>query len=114
MTGNLRERSFVLCPAEPAESATIAGTLAALPARLRDRIRTLFEEFENGDLKDGVIAKDADVLECLIQAHEYRRLGVTGATQFAEPLTSRLRTDAGKELAAVAINLDQTNGGQGS
>jgi hypothetical protein len=76
-----------------------------LPPRSRDQIGDLLSTFGSAS-SDGIIARDADILECLIQAREYQALGISAADEFARTLPERLRTKAAKSLAALALRVD--------
>ncbi len=51
-----------------------------LPALVADQIRSLVHDYENGDSAEVQCAHDADKLECLFQAVEYRDTGHQNVT----------------------------------
>jgi putative hydrolases of HD superfamily len=51
---------------------------------------------------EGIIARDADILECLIQAKEYHEHGYKEASKFMKKAPSFLRTKTAKRLWLLA------------
>ena len=76
--------------------------LARLPVPLRDRLSGLFGEAGEKQSPEAVVAKDADLLECLMQACEYRALGHP-VDEWIESSRNALRTDAARRIAAAAV-----------
>jgi putative hydrolase of HD superfamily len=50
-------------------------------------------------------AKDADRLECLMQAVEYRESGYTRTDGWIESSRAKIQTDFGKRLAEAALTV---------
>ena len=73
---------------ETAEDMATEEALSSLPPQLSWRLRSLLEEFQSEHTPEGTVARDSDILECLIQAREYSALGVTAAKEFAAPLAT--------------------------
>ncbi|MDH4330568.1 MAG: HD domain-containing protein [Candidatus Moranbacteria bacterium] len=57
-----------------------------------------FEEFENRNTPEGVIAKDADWLETAFQAKEYLDLGHKDAQNWIDNVEKSLETESAKKL----------------
>jgi len=55
-------------------------------------------EYEEQKTKASIVARDADILECLIQAKEYYDSGYTKAKKFFDKAPKFLKTAAAKEL----------------
>jgi putative hydrolase of HD superfamily len=72
------------------------------PARtvLRDAIA----EFEAQQTIEARCARDADKLECLIQAVEYQHQGVTTVQRWIDNSLAALKTDTARDLATEIIN----------
>lgn len=62
-------------------------------------IRDAIAEFEAGQSPEALCAKDADKLECLIQAVEYQHQGVTTVQRWIDSSLAALKTDTARELA---------------
>ncbi|WP_323375668.1 HD domain-containing protein [Streptomyces alkaliterrae] len=65
----------------------------------------IVEEYENGDSPEVVCARDADKLECLVQAVEYREQGYANVQAWIDSSLAGLRTDSAKALADAALNM---------
>lgn len=63
----------------------------------------LFEEWVRQQTPEAILARDADLLECLIQALEYRAQGCTSLDQWIQKTTSSLKTQAARSLAAASM-----------
>ena len=64
----------------------------------------LMEEFEKGESKEAKLAKDADVLEQLLQEKEYYEIGNQQALLWMEYSASRLKTESAKGLAKAIMS----------
>lgn len=78
---------------------------ARLPGRSRDVIRTAVDEYEAGQSPEAVCAKDADKLEMLLQAVEYRDIGVHRVEGWIESAQDGLRTTTARRIAEAAVTL---------
>lgn len=84
----------------------IAATQTAnLPGGLGDSIRRLIGEFEGKVTHEAVCAKDADKLECLLQAREYQAQGYQLVQPWIDTMVTAVRTDSGKRLAEAALEV---------
>lgn len=95
--------------AEPHE--VVADQTSGLPAGLGERVAALVSEHESAKAEDASLearcSRDADKLECLLQAREYE--AQTGNRQLGPWVTSMLHavtTDSGMELAKTATRVD--------
>jgi putative hydrolase of HD superfamily len=85
----------------PAEQV-VKDQTAELPSALADRIRGLVGEFEERVTAEALCAKDADKLECLLQAREYQQQGYRDVQPWVDTMVSAMRTEAGRSLAVAA------------
>ncbi|MBS2531604.1 HD domain-containing protein [Catenulispora sp. NF23] len=76
---------------------------AGLPAVLVDQVRNLIHDYENSDSLEVDCAHDADKLDCLFQAIEYRDTGYSNVTRWIESSRQKLRTKAAERLADAAV-----------
>jgi putative hydrolases of HD superfamily len=74
-----------------------------LPAVVAGHIRALISDYENGSSVEGDCAHDADKLECLFQAIEYRDAGYKNVGGWIESSRKKLRTRSAKLLADAAV-----------
>lgn len=81
----------------------IAVQTGGMPADLAGPIRDLIAEFEAKESPEAQCAKDADKLECLLQAREYEAQGNPLVRPWAESMAAAVKTEAGRRLAAAAM-----------
>lgn len=65
--------------------------------------RTAVAEYEEGSTHEAIVARDADKLECLVQAAEYRHQGVTTVEPWIENSRAALKTDSAQNLAEAIL-----------
>lgn len=85
--------------------AVTAHQTDGLPDVLAEQLRTLIGEYETGESPEVDCAHDADKLECLFQAVEYRDSGHANVAEWIESSRSKLRTKSAQQLADVAVNM---------
>ena len=66
----------------------------------------LHKEFQGQKTKEALIARDADLLEGLVQAREYLKIGYTDAQNWIDNTTKLLVTESAKKLAAELSRTD--------
>jgi putative hydrolase of HD superfamily len=86
------------------ERVTEDQVSAAHPA-VRAGARRIVDEYENGDSLEVVCAHDADKLECLIQAVEYREQGYVNVEGWIETSRANLKTASAQALAEAALTM---------
>ena len=79
--------------------------IAELPDRAAKSVRDAVAEYESGETIEARCAKDADRLECLMQAVEYQEAGYTRVDGWIESSRSKIKTDFGKHLAEAALTV---------
>jgi putative hydrolase of HD superfamily len=82
-----------------------ADQLADAHPAVRSGVQQVVEEYENGDSVEVVCAHDADKLECLVQAVEYREQGCTNVQPWIDSSLSKLRTASAQALAEAAVGM---------
>jgi len=91
---------------QQAEDKAFAEQTASLPKPLRDELCGIHGEYREQNTKEGIIARDADILECLIQAKEYYEHGFKEAVKFMKKAPRSLKTKTAKELWSLAKNMN--------
>lgn len=81
-----------------AEKRAVQEQTESLPAPLRSRIRSLWEEFHALKTLEAKIARDADLLETMFQAKEYLDLGHKAAERWLKNGSKYLKTPSAKKL----------------
>ncbi len=77
-----------------------------LPAGVADEVVSFFEEFEKEASMEARLARDADLLECLIQAREYQALGCHDVADWISNAQAALTTESAKKIAAECLRTE--------
>ena len=96
--GDLHKMSQRYIEMEQAEDAAYADQIESLPGSMRDELDSLRREYREQQSAESIIARDADIIECLMQAKEYHEHGHQEAVKFTRKAPQFLRTQAAKEL----------------
>ena len=86
--------------AAPAQEV-VADQVAGLPEHLSRVIMSLVEEYEAQESVEARLARDADKLECLLQAREYQSEGYERVGPWIETSTAAVRSLTAKRIADV-------------
>ncbi|MEV7977252.1 MULTISPECIES: HD domain-containing protein [Streptomyces] len=86
------------------EKVTADQVSAAHPA-VRAGAQQIVEEYENGDSPEVICAHDADKLECLLQAVEYREQGCSNVQPWIDSSLAKLKTASAQSLADAALSM---------
>ncbi|WP_369185067.1 HD family hydrolase [Streptomyces sp. Y1] len=86
------------------ERVTADQVSAALPAVVAG-VQAIVEEYENSESLEVTVAHDADKLECLIQAVEYREQGYQNVQPWIDSSLGNLKTDSARVLAEAALSM---------
>ena len=78
-----------------------ADQVAAFPVEIAQAVRQVVDEYEARETPEAQLAKDADKLECLIQAREYQAQGHEDVPPWIETSAAALRSESARRLAAV-------------
>ncbi|MDP8300002.1 MAG: HD domain-containing protein [Candidatus Tantalella remota] len=81
-----------------AEKKAFAGQVEALEFGMKEELQGMREEHDDQKTPESLIARDADILECLLQAKEYTDIGFKAAEKFFRKAPDHLKTDSAKEL----------------
>jgi putative hydrolase of HD superfamily len=80
--------------------------LERVPQEVSKQIGELFSEMEEGASREAKAARDADILECLIQAREYQALGIKDVADWIRNCRAALRTDSAKKIAEACLEME--------
>jgi len=78
---------------------------AHLSTELAAAIRTVISEFEAKETLEARCAKDADKIECLLQAREYQARGNTLVQPWIDTMLAAVKTTTGRRLAEAAVQV---------
>lgn len=84
-------------------TAVTADQVAACPPAVADVITAAVAEYEAGETLEAVVARDADKLECLVQAVEYRHQGIDNVQRWIDSSQAALKTASAHRLADAAL-----------
>lgn len=82
-----------------------ADQTARLPAASRDMVRAAVDEYEGRESLEASCAEDADKLEMLMQAVEYRDVGVARIDGWIDSAVKGIRTATGRRIAEAALTI---------
>jgi putative hydrolase of HD superfamily len=88
---------------KPVPSAITADQTAHLPESAGKTIRAAVDEYEEQRTPEARCAKDADKLECLIQAIEYQQAGHANAQGWIDSSRKALTTNTAQRIADAAL-----------
>ncbi|MFI0795321.1 HD family hydrolase [Micromonospora rubida] len=84
-------------------TAITADQVADCPPAVTDTITAAVTEYEAGETLEAVVARDADKLECLVQAVEYRHQGIDNVQRWIDSSRAALKTTSAHRLADAAL-----------
>jgi len=83
---------------ERAEEDAFTEQIESLPLVIKKELCDIRKEYNLQKTKESIIARDADILECLIQAREYQLQGYLEAEKFTKKAPRFLKTKSAKFL----------------
>ena len=81
-----------------AERKVFADQIKSLDQKVNVQLQRFRREYELQQSKEGIVARDADILECLLQAKEYSHQGYPGAKKFFNRAPDYLKTKTARRL----------------
>ena len=81
-----------------AEKKVFADQVRALDARIKTPLSAMRREYDGQESRESLIARDADILECLVQAKEYYDHGEEGAKHFFAKAPKYLKTAQARKV----------------
>lgn len=85
-----------------AEDSAFLEQTASLPEEISLELALMRREYRRQASKESLIARDADILECLIQAKEYHEHGFKEAVKFTRKAPQHLKTKSARRLWRLA------------
>ncbi|VAX36169.1 hypothetical protein MNBD_UNCLBAC01-452 [hydrothermal vent metagenome] len=79
-----------------AEKRVFADQTQDLDHPVKEEMQGFRQEYDAQETQESIVARDADILECLLQAKEYYDNGHTKAKKFFKTAPSRLKTKTAK------------------
>ncbi|NQS99652.1 MAG: HD domain-containing protein [Candidatus Omnitrophica bacterium] len=94
---------------QAAEDQSFAEQISALPKDIKGELKQLHQEFRRQKSKESIIARDADILECLLQAKTYQEQGFIQAAKFMHKAPRFLKTKTARNLWRLAKSSNLSN-----
>lgn len=95
------------------EERAISEQVQQLPQNIAGDILTLIHEYEERASLEGLLARDADLLECIIQAREYQAQGYADVQVWITNCYGGLKTETAKSLAEACLKTEPSEWWQG-
>lgn len=80
-----------------------ADQVAAASEAVRDGVQRIVDDYETGDSLEVVVAHDANKLDCLFQAIEYREHGNQNTQPFIDNMLALITTPSAQRIALAAV-----------
>ena len=90
------------------EKKAFSGQIEDLGKEMKDELGKMREEHDVQETLEACVARDADILECLLQAKEYMDLGFSSAEKFFKKAPKHLRTESARRLWKNAKSWDSS------
>ncbi len=91
-----------------AEKRVFKDQVVSLPFKVRDALVDIRGDYDTQQTHEALIARDADILECLVQAKEYMDNGYPVAEKFLKRAPGFLKTRTAKTLWEALKRWDST------
>lgn len=104
--GDLHKMAQRYIDAQGAEDKSFYEQISALPKNIKTELAAMRKEYNQQKTKESIIARDADILECLIQAKEYQEYGFSEAVKFMQKAPRFLKTKSARKLWQLAKKTD--------
>ncbi len=91
-----------------AEQAAFKDQIGPLPQAIKEELGRLRGYYDRQDSRESLVARDADILECLLQAREYEDHGHKVARKFFRVAPGFLKTGSAKRLWRAMLRWDSS------
>jgi 5'-deoxynucleotidase YfbR-like HD superfamily hydrolase len=102
--GDLHKMAQRYLNAENAEDKAYGEQIKSMPTSIKKELSSSHNDYRNQKSKESIIARDADILECLIQAKEYYEHGHSQAIEFTKKAPAFLKSSSARKLWQKAKN----------
>jgi putative hydrolase of HD superfamily len=92
--------------ARAAEDKSFEEQVGSLPEGIIRELSDVRDDLGAQESRESIVARDSDILECLIQAKEYYEHGHKSAALFMTKAPEHLKTDSAKSLWQLAQTMD--------
>jgi putative hydrolase of HD superfamily len=102
--GDLHKMAQRYVKIEEAEEVAFYEQIDRVPSRIKKELTRLRREYVRQETKESILARDADILECLLQAKEYAEQGYSCAKKFMQKAPRFLKSLPAKRLFSAIKN----------
>lgn len=103
---DLHKMAHTYIDVQGAEDRAFADQIRSLKGELKGEMADMRTEYRAQETRESIIARDADILECLIQAREYAQQGFVQAAKFTVRAPGFLKTKSARSLWRQAKTAD--------
>ncbi|MBI4141583.1 HD domain-containing protein [Candidatus Woesearchaeota archaeon] len=89
-----------------AETKAFRDQTENLPVEIKNEMRAVFKEFNDKKTKESLVAKDADLLECAVEARELVKKGITDMDDWIKNVKNKLNTASAKKILRVVEEMN--------
>jgi putative hydrolases of HD superfamily len=89
-----------------AEDIVFKDQMKLLPDNISKEILKLFEENGKDKTKEGIVVRDADLLDNSLSAREYLYIGYKDAQNWLDNISRALKTESAKKLFNIIIKMN--------
>jgi putative hydrolases of HD superfamily len=90
---------------EMVDKQVTSDQLGPLPHDLAAAMQALMADYEANESPEARVCHDADLLECLLQANEYKAQGYPAVQDWIDTCRSKLRTVSARDLAEKCLEI---------
>ncbi len=87
------------------EQIALTEQVGRLPQETAENVLALVGEYETRTTREGRLAREADLLECILTAREYQTQGYSEAQDWITGCYESLQTETGRNLANACITM---------
>lgn len=88
------------------EAQAFSEQIERLPQELATSLQALLHDYKGKETLEGKLARDADLLECVLQAREYQAQGYHDTQDWITNCVAGLRTEVAKQLAEACLRIE--------
>lgn len=91
------------------EETVLKDQLKNVPKAIFDDLMEIFSQYAKDTSKEGIVARDADLLECAITAKEYIDRGFPDAIDWMNNVDTLVKTETAKKLSKMIFKTDSND-----
>jgi putative hydrolases of HD superfamily len=95
------------------EARALSEQVAHLPQQAANGVMALLHDYKEQQSHEAELARDADLLECIIQAREYQTQGYTLVQEWIDNCRAALKTETARKLADACLIVEPSAWWQG-